>query len=209
MDDFTPNEETPLTPQAFTLAAVLFEALLAIIAVSVGVLLDFPVSQTFVLSWSGLGIGLAAALPFILIFLVITYLPLRPFQNLRRLMDEVIIPRFKGCHFFDLLAISLTAGIGEEMLFRGLIQGYLAESVGGTNGIWTGIIVASLLFALMHPMTLTYALFAGAISLYLGWIWVWTGNLMVPIVAHAFYDFVVLLYLTRFRKVPDKVMAEG
>jgi membrane protease YdiL (CAAX protease family) len=76
----------------------------------------------------------------------------------------------------------------------------LTESIGGSFGIVVGLVVASLLFALMHPMTATYAMVAGVISLYLGWIWLLTGNLLVPITAHAFYDFVVLIYLVRFRK---------
>ena len=203
MDDFPKKPEsgeTPLSPQAFTLAAVLFEAFLAGIAASVGYLLSYPVSKTFVLSWADFGIGLGGAAPLILIVLFVAYLPLPPFQKLCRLMDELIVPRFRGCHMLDLLAISITAGIGEEMLFRGLIQGYLSDSIGGPFGIWVGLIAASVLFAAMHPMTLTYALIAGAISLCLGGAWVLTGNLLVPITAHATYDFVVLLYLVRFRR---------
>lgn len=201
MDNFSKKPDAePFSPQIFTLAAVLFEAFLAGIAASVGYLLDFPVAQTFVLDWADLGIGLAAALPFILLFLPITFLPFGPFQRLCQVMDQVVIPRFRGCHFTDLMAISITAGIGEEMLFRGLVQGYLAQSIGGMAGIWVGLIAASVLFAALHPMTLTYALIAGLISLYLGWIWIATGNLLVPIVAHAFYDFVVLVYLTKIRK---------
>ncbi|MGD9126067.1 MAG: CPBP family intramembrane metalloprotease [Planctomycetia bacterium] len=193
-------EDTSFSPQAFTLAAVLFEAFLAGIAAAGGYLLDFPVSKTFEPHWADFGIGLAAALPFILLFLLICRIPIGPFRRLLQSIDQVVIPRFRGCHFTDLLAISITAGIGEEMLFRGLIQGYLTESIGGSFGIVVGLVVASLLFALMHPMTATYAMVAGVISLYLGWIWLLTGNLLVPITAHAFYDFVVLIYLVRFRK---------
>ena len=194
------SEELPPSPQAFTLAAVVFEAFLAGIAVSIGYLLDFQVGQTFEPTWIGLGIGLAAAVPFILFFVGIIYIPIGPFRRMIRLVDELVVPRFRGCHITDLLAISIAAGIGEEMLFRGLIQGYLAELVGGSFGVGVGLVVASLFFALMHPMTPTYALIAGLISLCLGGIWILTGNLLVPVVMHTFYDFAVLVYLTRIRK---------
>ena len=40
---------------------------------------------------------------------------------------------------------------------------------------------------------------AGLIGLYLGWLWMATGNLLVPIVTHTVYDFVVLVYLVKIR----------
>ena len=40
---------------------------------------------------------------------------------------------------------------------------------------------------------------AGLIGLYLGWLWLAVGNLLVPIVVHALYDFVALMYLVKVR----------
>jgi membrane protease YdiL (CAAX protease family) len=38
---------------------------------------------------------------------------------------------------------------------------------------------------------------AAAIGLYLGWLFDLSGNLLLVIVAHALYDFVILVYLQR------------
>jgi membrane protease YdiL (CAAX protease family) len=45
-----------------------------------------------------------------------------------------------------------------------------------------------------------YLVLAGLIGLYLGGIWLATGNLLVPIIAHAMYDFVALVYFVKTRK---------
>ena len=34
-------------------------------------------------------------------------------------------------------------------------------------------------------------------GVYLGLVWEWTGNLLPPVLMHALYDFLVLLYLLR------------
>jgi len=49
-------------------------------------------------------------------------------------------------------------------------------------------------------ITWTYALFAAFIGAYLGWLWIWTGNLLTPMITHADYDFVALVYFFRFRR---------
>ena len=86
--------------------------------------------------------------------------------------------------------IAALAGIGEETLFRGVIQAAVAQHVGGPRGVWLGLLVAAVLFGLLHPVTPMYAVLAGAIGLYLGWLWLVGGNLLLPIVTHGVYDFV-------------------
>jgi membrane protease YdiL (CAAX protease family) len=41
---------------------------------------------------------------------------------------------------------------------------------------------------------------AGGIGLYLGAVWLATGNLLVPITSHALYDFLAFVYLVQVRK---------
>jgi membrane protease YdiL (CAAX protease family) len=43
---------------------------------------------------------------------------------------------------------------------------------------------------------------AAAIGAGLGGLWLWNGNLLLPIVAHATYDFVALICLARIRPQP-------
>jgi membrane protease YdiL (CAAX protease family) len=58
--------------------------------------------------------------------------------------------------------------------------------------------LASALFGLAHRMTWSYALSAGAIGAWLGLLFLLTGDLVAPAAAHAFYDFVALVYYLRF-----------
>jgi membrane protease YdiL (CAAX protease family) len=95
-----------------------------------------------------------------------------------------------------LVLISLLAGLGEEMLFRGVLQGFAARWLGPT----VGLVIGSALFGLLHPITWTYGLLATGLGLYLGVVWLVSDNLLVVVIAHALYDFLVLVYLLRIQR---------
>ena len=145
--------------------------------------------------WSaeGWAIGFAATLPLLVTFAISRRLRLKPLQDLKKLVDELLVRLFDGCTLPQLAMISLLAGLGEELLFRGLLQPWLSEKA----GLLIGLILTSALFGLLHAITFTYAVLAGLIGVYFGWLLVETENLLPPIVAHTMYDFVVLAYLTR------------
>jgi len=107
---------------------------------------------------------------------------------------EWVVPLFAGCSPWQLAVLSLLAGVSEEALFRGVVQGWLMRVSGSTV---LGLVFASALFGLAHAITSTYAILAGLIGAYLGWLWLATDNLLTPTVAHAAYDFVALWYLLR------------
>jgi hypothetical protein len=88
------------------------------------------------------------------------------------------------------------------MLFRPLVQEGLAHWIGSPYGPALGLAAAAIIFGLLHGMTATYAILAGLIGLYLGVIWLLTGNLLVPITTHALYDFLALAVLLKMRKTP-------
>ena len=72
------------------------------------------------------------------------------------------------------------------------------------------LLITSALFGLVHFVTSTYAVMAGVIGLYLGMISIWSGNLFVPMVIHALYDFVALMYLARYmRPAPESSVPEA
>merc|ERR1712238_397172 len=62
----------------------------------------------------------------------------------------------------------------------------------GSDAIAVGI--ASIIFGLLHAVTPLYAFLAALASVYFGWLYLITGNLAIPIVTHAFYDWAALLY---------------
>jgi membrane protease YdiL (CAAX protease family) len=135
-----------------------------------------------------------------LLFWLCLKCPLEPFKEITRIVDEVIAPLFRDCRLVQLAVIAALAGLGEEMLFRGVIQAAVAAEIAGPHGPWLGLAVAAILFGLLHPVTPTYALLAGLIGGSLGWLWLLTGNLLVPVTAHAMYDFLVLLYFVKWRR---------
>ena len=99
----------------------------------------------------------------------------------------------RRCTIPDLLGISLLAGVGEEMIFRGVLQSWLAQD----SPAWAAIIAASLSFGMMHSMSKSYFVLATLIGAYLGFLFYWTGNLITPMMVHFLYDAFALFYLTR------------
>lgn len=149
-------------------------------------------------AWTALGVayGLAAAVPLLVGLVIVTRYPIGPFKQLEAVSKKLILPLFSSCSIGQLLLISAMAGIGEEALFRGVLQAGIEQWSGSTA--WA-LVAASVLFALAHPITPTYGVLAGLIGAYLGWLLVASGNLLVPIMAHAAYDFVALVYLLNRR----------
>jgi len=119
-----------------------------------------------------------------------------PLSQIREFLEVSVRPFLQGATILDLFFLSLFAGIGEELLFRGVLQGALSMQF----GTLFGLIIASLLFGLGHWITRSYALIASLIGLYLGYLWLLTSNLLVPIVTHALYDFVALLIFLKAMK---------
>jgi membrane protease YdiL (CAAX protease family) len=175
------------------LFAILLEGGLALLAWGLGWLLEQPAWESLHWDWQDAGLGIIASLPLLLTFLLCTRWPWGPLARIKQFADEVIRPLFASCTALDLAMISVLAGIGEELLFRGVIQGALSRWLGP----WPGLTLASALFGLLHLVTPTYAVMAALMGMYLGWVWIASGNLLVVIVAHALYDFLALLYLVR------------
>lgn len=142
--------------------------------------------------WPSVATGLAATLP---AAAALFWLARSGWPPVARLMQEVegrIAPLFARAGYLELAGISLLAGLGEETFFRGLLQAQLSKWLDP----WLGLALASALFGAGHLITPAYAVVAGLIGLYLGTIFLLTGDLLAVIVAHALYDFLALLYLT-------------
>ncbi len=191
------------------IVAALFEGGLAVFAVALGWLLGYWPLETFSWSWAHAGLGLLATLPLLLILYVSLKWPIGPLARIMAVLDEKVAPMFRQLNVAEFAMISLLAGLGEEMLFRGVIQIALAEWIGGTAGLWLGLAAASVLFGIAHAITPGYAVYATIIGAYLGWIWLSTENLLVPVAAHAVYDFLALVYIVRWRKAAKSSSGKG
>lgn len=115
---------------------------------------------------------------------------LRWFEEMARAKEDLLAEFTKAATKFNsvpdlllgLLVIALLPGIGEELVFRGLIQNELWR---GSRNIHVAIWVSAVIFSAIHtqfygfvPRMLLGALF--------GYLYYWSGNLLVPMFAHLF-----------------------
>jgi membrane protease YdiL (CAAX protease family) len=123
---------------------------------------------------------------------------------LEKLSDDAMIKALLRLRPSELIVISLCAGIGEELLFRGWLMNWLADTIALASPaidsqlvMIVALIGSSIVFGLFHPITRLYIVLAALMGLYFGGLMMWTGNLLVPMTAHAAYDAVQLLITRR------------
>ena len=168
-----------------------------IVACAVGGFLKPPLWHSIAWQPLDIALGLLATIPMVLGLVVMRRIESGPLGRLNAVVDQFLIPLFAGCTVIQLASISIVAGIGEELLFRGVLQPLLIAWL----GLAAGLILASVVFGLLHAVTPSYAVLAGLIGAYFGWFALARGNLLGPIIAHGLYDFVALIYLTRRHKL--------
>jgi membrane protease YdiL (CAAX protease family) len=98
----------------------------------------------------------------------------------------IVRPLFEHVRMWHIVVISMLAGLGEELLFRGVLQPLI------------GLPLASLIFGAVHVGGRTfigYGVWAACIGAVFGWLMMVTGGLLAPIVAHAVYDMLALAYV--------------
>jgi membrane protease YdiL (CAAX protease family) len=178
------------------LLAVGVEGGLVGVAWLLGWWLEQPPLRTFDWSARAALLGVAATLPLVLLFFALVRWPVGPLAGIKRFTEEVICPVLSPCTVVDLVGIAALAGLGEEMVFRGVLQPALGHQIGK----WGALASASVLFGLAHAVSVTYAVLATLMGAYLGALWMYSGNLLVPVVVHGLYDLVALLYLLRGRE---------
>jgi len=188
-----------------TRIALAFESALGVAAIAIGWLIghspfvgiDLASEQTHA-QVLAIGWGLVATGPLLVALFLCDQFPIGPLRGLREMTANIINRMFSGATTGQLAAIALAAGCGEELLFRGLVQSGLVRLIGDwPGGLIAAIAVASLLFGLCHWLNATYAILAILAGAYFGVVLVLTGNILAPIMAHAVYDFLALIYLIR------------
>jgi membrane protease YdiL (CAAX protease family) len=182
-----------LASRNMVVVAVLFEGGLGLLGIVLARIWGIALWQETDSKLYGFLLGVAATIPLLLIFGICLLWPIGPLQHIRQFAEEVVRPAFAGSTIFDLALVSLAAGFGEEILFRGVTQ----QGLSARWGPWPALAVASVLFGLMHPISPAYVLLATAMGAYLGSIWMASGDLMTVIIAHGLYDFLALAYITR------------
>ncbi len=113
------------------------------------------------------------------------------FRAIERLVRPLIEMLFRRSGVTAVLAVSALAGLGEELLMRGVVQAGLA----GPLGPMAAIAVASVAFGALHYLSHVYFVLATVMGLYLGVLYYTTGDLLLVALVHALYDAVAIGYL--------------
>lgn len=143
------------------------------------------------MSWPAVERGLLACVPMLMCLAAIGYSNWPPFVHLRQQVESLVRDVFGESSWIELALICVAAGLGEEMLFRGALQPWVARWTNPTFAI----AAIGILFGLAHSLSLTYFVAATLIGCYFGWLAESYDDLVAPIVAHAVYDFVALLFV--------------
>ena len=126
------------------------------------------------------------------------------------LVLERLIPAMRqmGEAFYELLGVmtpgraltfAICSAVGEEVLFRGWLLPWTAElaqagaelvgvGAGFSGWTWIGVALSSVLFGAMHVppdrRLWIWPLLAAMMGVLFGWLFVYTGDLLAPILAH-------------------------
>ncbi len=135
-------------------------------------------------------IGLASAVPIAITIYLLMVGPISRITWIQRAMSQIneklYLPfgrSIQSLTTFEIVLISCAAGIGEEIFFRGMMQSFI--------GVWWAAVV----FGLLHALTPAYFIIATAVGIWLGLLYQFSDNLLVPMVAHAAYDIFALNFL--------------
>jgi hypothetical protein len=136
------------------------------------------------------GIGLAVAVALALLnFVLLTRAPSNWLvDGVRATYRETILPLFGSLSPAGAVLIGAAAGLGEEWLFRGILQPII------------GLAAASLVFGAAHVggrRMLPFGVWAAAMGAVMGTLATITDGLIAPIVAHGVYDILALEYIRR------------
>ena len=122
------------------------------------------------------------------------------FRMIKRLIEHEISPLFRQISLSAIALIALVSGLAEELLFRGILQAEI--------GIW----LSSILFGAAHvwrKTAIVYGLYAAAVGLFFGAIYLWSDNLWVPTLAHMVNNFAALLYYEHYlSKIKRPIVSE-
>lgn len=188
--------------------ALLVEGGLGLVALAIGWLIGF--SPAIGIRWHSdsaveqlwaIGLGVLGTVPPLVALGVLDWVPMRSLERVKDVAVQVLGRMFPNPRWWQLALVAAAAGFGEELMFRGLLQGGIAEAIGKPAGPWIALGIASLVFGVFHWLNTTYALLAAVAGLYIGWLLIATGSIWPPIVAHGLYDFIALCWLLRSNQV--------
>ncbi len=189
-------EEDRLACQQIRVAGAVVEGGMALTAWGIGWVLGMDVPGMIQSTGSAWAWSVGATVPLVLGAALLWWWNPPPVQELVQFMLRHLGPILRQGNWLDLLMLSALAGLGEEALFRGVLQSWLQEHL----GLWPAILVAAAAFGAAHALNRFYFLLATGVGIYLGWLFFYFENLLVPVVVHGLYDLVALSYLAYYSR---------
>jgi membrane protease YdiL (CAAX protease family) len=158
--------------------------------------------QRLAITVNDLVIGLVAAsilclsLPFLTSTWASRVLLLR---EMKGVWDDILTPLGKSLTLQEITIIAILSGLSEEIFFRGALQ---AE---------VGIVAAALAFGVLHPLNVSYVIWATSVGIAFGVLYQMTGSLLPSIICHGGYNFAALVYLRYWyhEQAHDDVLLAG
>jgi membrane protease YdiL (CAAX protease family) len=95
-------------------------------------------------------------------------------------MEKFLVMNSAKDFIYAFVMIALLPAIGEELMFRGVVQRIFSEWFKNVN---TAIFVSAILFSAMHMQFYGFVP-RMLLGLLLGYLYVWSGSLWLPILAH-------------------------
>ena len=175
-----------MKPHRLALLAMAGEAVLVVVAVVWARLRGIPLAWGDVTFGVWVGVAAAVALGLANWYLLRRAPEIAGIGAIRRLYHGSLKPMFGGITAGDVVVISVAAGVGEELLFQGVVQPEV------------GLVPASLIFGLLHTGgsgTLAFGCWVAMMGGVLGALAVWTDGLLAPVIAHAVYDAAAMAYI--------------
>ena len=120
-------------------------------------------------------------------------------QKAMQLTEAFLAMNSMGDLFINLFLIALIPAIGEELLFRGVLQQLFAK---WTGKIHLAIFISAFLFSAIHMQFFGF-LPRFVLGLVLGYMFYWSKNLWLPILAHFTNNALAIIFTFHF--VADKV----
>ena len=184
----TPESSSPWA----TLSSIVgFELALAVLAIVLALWIGIDLRAAMVFDLPTLNWAVVATLPLIATMITLTRSDWAWVKTLNEPVETYLRPLMQGLPPGSLLLVALAAGVGEELLFRGVIQQGLTDWAG--PGV--GLVVASIIFGLAHALNRYYVLVTLVMGLYLGLLYQASQNLVLVMAVHALYDWVVLRFV--------------
>lgn len=143
----------------------------------------------------GVGLGLVIYLG----IHVLDWIPSEKMREFRSETNDLLRRMVKKFDWKEMVALCIAAGVGEELLFRGWLQQGIGKWISGLHlGSLEPVLaigVASLLFGAVHYLNRIYFIIATIYGIIFGVAYYATNEILIPIVAHALYDLLIMVSL--------------